>query len=145
VNNRSVAYLDSLGLTETLRFRLEVLAARCELILGTEPSAVFASEYISQEAGRVYESLFAFTADFVSEAQVAEEPSDQIDIVPLRSSVRHWILNSTHFDLRTAGDESRLSMDVWLADNRVATLRASGRNCDRLLELGLELIRPNIA
>ena len=145
MNARVAQYLDSLRLTEELRFRFEVLVARCELLLGTEATAVFASEYIAEDVGRVYESLFAFTSAFMMEAQVAQEPLDQVDIVPIRASVKHWILSTTNYDLRHAGEDSRASADVWLAENRVATLRASGRNCDNLLALSIEFIRPNVA
>ena len=145
MNDRVVQYLDSLGLTDELRFRIEVLIARCEHLLGSEATAVFASEYVAEDVGRVYESVFAFTPDFMMEAQVAQEPQEQVDIVPLRASVKHWIINTSHYDLRTANDQSRVSTNVWLAEDRVATLRASGRNCDNLLAVGLEFIRPNVA
>lgn len=144
MNRRVSGYLDTLGLTESLRFRVESLIARCELVLGSEPSAVIVSEYVSDDVGRVFESVFAFTDSFLLEAQVAEEPSDQVDIVPLKGRVRHWILTASRYDLRTASNESRLSTEVWLDANRLATIRASGQNCDHLVRVGLEFIRPNL-
>lgn len=138
-------YLDSLDAPESLRFRFEVLVARCELLLQDQADAVFASEYVTAEGARVFESIFAFTEGFLTEARVAEEPEDQVDLVPLRHNVHHWILNTSAFDLRQATDLSRASMDVWLAENRVATLRASKRNCNALMEIGLRYVRPNVA
>lgn len=139
------AYFASLGLTDALSDRFATLVALHERITQTPVEDVFASEYVSDEIGRVFESLWLFSGDLAMEAQTSIEDGDRFDLVPVRRSVRHWIVEMRDFDLVTATENSRMSMEVWLADNRVGTLRASGANCEQLFRIGAERIRPNLA
>ncbi len=145
MNARVATYLDSLGLTEAMRFRIESLITNYEELLDDELGDVILSEYISDDVGRVFESVWAFTDDLIMEAPVASDEGDQFDFVPLRRSVRHWVIKAKDYRRGAAEDTSRLSMEVWLADERVARLRASGRNCDHLMTVGRARILQNLA
>lgn len=139
-------YLDTLGLTEAMRFRIESLVANYETILHQSLDDVVISEYISDDVGRVFESMWAFADGLIMEARIAsDDEGDQFDFVPLRHSVRHWVVRSKDFRPGNFTDSSRLSMEVWLADERVGRLRASGRNCDQMMAICLTRVLPNLA
>ena len=145
MNDGISSYLSSLGMSRPVEERVLQLLADYRELLGAEIKDAFISEYVSGEAGRVFESLFAFTDELIMEAKISEEAGDRLDFVPLRRSVRHWIIEKRDYDLRTAEEPSRISMEVWLADSRVANLRASGPNCAALVRIGATYIRPNLA
>ena len=145
MNDAVAAYLERLGLTDTLRTRVNELIDTYEAVLGLRLEDVFVSEYTSDEAGRVFESVWAFTDELVMEAKIPDMDGDQFDFVPLRHSVRHWVVRKKDYQFNAADASSRLSMEVWLADNRVGNLRASWENCDHLYDLGLRRVLPNVA
>ncbi len=138
-------YLDTLGLTFAMSTRIESLIANCESITQQPVDDIVVSEYISDDVGRVFESVLCFTDNLIMEARIASDEGDQFDFVPLRRSVRHWVVTAKDYRLGNSSDSSRLSIEVWLADERVARFRASGRNCEHLMRVSIARILPNLA
>jgi hypothetical protein len=145
LTDKQADYVETMGATSFLMQRVRTLYRLYEALLGTTIQDIFVSEYVSKEAGRVYEALWVFTPELVGEAQIPQDGSDHLDIVPLRNSIYHWIIDAQSYDLRRATERSSLALEIWFAAQRVGTLRASGVNCDHLWKMAKVYFGPNFA
>lgn len=137
-------YLESLGATDALLNRIRSLVRTYEEVLGAVVEDVFVSEYVSKEAGRIFEGLWVFTRALIGEAQIPEDTGDHLDVVPLHKSVHHMIVEKQAYNMKRAAHNSRLTIEVWFSAQRVGTMRATGRNCDHLWRLTKAYLRPNL-
>ncbi|MGO9178015.1 MAG: hypothetical protein ACLQBX_17040 [Candidatus Limnocylindrales bacterium] len=138
-------YLDLIGATDVLRERTEAMMGLYEAFLTIEPSSVFVSEYPREDGSRAYESLWLFTDKLAMEARIPTPGDEQFDFVPIAHGVRHLVVEAKDYDLRAASEASRMRVEMWLGDQLLGELKASGLNCDSLTAIVATYLVPNLA
>jgi hypothetical protein len=141
------SYLESLGITTPILERVESVLSWYSNVVGEEIKDLFVSDYINEEQTRVYEGLFLFSSQSIVEARQFVS-NDSYDYTPLPQSVAYWEMRRKDFDLKAAAEKSRLFVSVRLhgsaLNDLMADFKASGKNCDRLLELFKQYFAPQI-
>ena len=138
-------YLADLGAPENLQARIASLLRAYSSLLPEPVEAHFVSEYVGQDEARTFESLWLFSRTFVMEAQLLGADEDQFDFVPYRANVRHVVIRKREFDFDATSAASRMSVEVWLADQRYGIFKSTGDNCGALLQILRDYLLPNAA
>ena len=143
MNEAMREYLDAMGAPELLLSRIELLIGAYVELLPESIAAHFVSEYLDEADQRTFESLWLFSDHFAMEAKLLGADEDQFDFVPHKSGVRHVVVRKRGFDLREADSGSRMSIEVWFADQRYGILKATGANCEALTAILRDHLLPN--
>jgi hypothetical protein len=110
---------------------------------GEEIQDIFVTDYVDAEGRRNYESLWLFTPSYVMEAkQFLSE--NNFDFTLLKDCVRLWRIKKRDYDFRKAEPESRMYLELSLAQGAACVLKASQENCDYLRDIFLKYILPNV-
>ena len=136
-------YLAELGAPEALVERVERLVGTYQGLLTEDIESIYVSEYRDEDADRTFESLWLFSEHFAMEAKLLGETEDQFDFVPHKEAVRHLVVRKRAYDLETATDASRMSVEIWFVDQRYGILKATGANCLNLRTILTRHLLPN--
>ena len=105
---------------------------------------IFVSEY-QTEKGRVHESLWVFSEDYIGEALLVGD-KERLDLVPRRNNVARLDMQRDEFNFDgTATDASRLTVHFTVGSGSSGiggALRASGSNCLQLEEVLRRFLIP---
>jgi hypothetical protein len=138
-----IAYLDELEVSTPVRARALAVFGFYASVLGDRIRDAFLSEYVLEDAGRQFESVWLFSDDMVMEGALSTE--DHADFLPHKRAVRYCVLKRHDYDFEYATEASRMTIEIWFDDNRFGELKASSGNCRKLKEIALDHIMPNIA
>ena len=108
--------------------------------LEIEISDIFISEIIDQEGNRIYQSLWFFNEESISEVTsfITKDDYDQ----DRKEWINSWTLTKSNFDdLENPNDQSRAVMKIYMANSsREGLFQASKGNCKKLMEIFKEQI-----
>jgi hypothetical protein len=140
-------YLKALGLTETLTQRVLAFHDFCSKICPEEIARIFVSDYVTQEEGRVFESVWFFSNNYAMEAKEFTSKEDY-DIAVVSPTANYISLQKQDYDLVKATEKSRLLIKVRVSNEGLGgitgNMRASGENCDFLWVVTQEYFIPRI-
>jgi hypothetical protein len=139
-------YLADLGMGEALIERGLSVVDDLESLVSDPIEHVFVSEYRDDEGNRHYESLWLFTQNYMSEAQNFLTDAISFDLVPARLGIARIEVSRESFDLATASEQSRLSVNVSFSASShpgiMGTFKASASNCEVLTEIVRKYLMP---
>lgn len=101
-------------------------------ILGDDIVEMFVSEYVDAEGKQNFESVWVFTeyAAFEAKNFLGSIELDGLSF----SSIKYWDAKFENFELGKADEKSRMVVKFKGGTNLAGTLKASGSNCDHLLQ-----------
>jgi hypothetical protein len=137
-----VLYLESIGITNTLRDRIEAVHEFYQEICPDDITGIFITDYI-KKGEREYDCLWFFSEKYCMEAKQFIL-KDDFDITPLHKHVYYWRIQKQDYDFKEATEASRLHLVFHLDTGITGELKASGENCDYLRDITLEYVAPNL-
>jgi len=142
-----VEYIKAIGLTETLTHRVHAFHDFCRVVCPDEIERIFISEYITQEGGRVFESVWFISNMYAMEAKEFAVKEDY-DIALVSQPIGYLSVQMQDYDLSKATEKSRLTIKVILSGVGLAGtsggMKASKENCDFLWKLIREYFLPKL-
>jgi hypothetical protein len=112
--------------------------------LGEEIKDIFVTEYISNKGVREYENVWFFTNRYAMEAKLFKM-RDEFDISPLAKEILYINIIKSNYEYKCPNEESRLLIEYSASFNsNKGYLKASKENCDRLMEITLKYLVPNL-
>jgi len=127
-------YLDSVGLSLTLRERTAALYELFHELCPEEIKWIFVTDYITQEGTRDFESLWFFSEMYVMEAKQFTH-TDNLDMLLLERPISYWSLQKQNYDFKQATDKFRLFFNFRTSFQATGALKGSKENCDFLRDL----------
>ena len=105
---------------------------------------IFVSEY-QTEKGRVHESLWVFSEDYIGEALLVGD-KEKLDLISRRNNIARLDMERDEFNFDgTTTDASRLTVYLTVGSGSsgiAGSLRASGTNCLQLAEVLRRFLIP---
>lgn len=138
-----IRYLKSIDITETFRRRIETIYEYYKEVCPDEITGLFVTDYIKEDAERVYENLWFFSLKNWMEAKLFLT-KDDFDITPMRNRVHYWSIEKQNYDFKKATEKSRLRLKVQLDTGVEGNFKASKENCDYLKDVILKHVVPNL-
>lgn len=138
-----IEYLESIGITNTLRERIETIHEFYQGICPDDITGIFIMDYVKEDGDREYESLWFFSEKYCMEAKQFVL-RDDFDITPIEGRVVYWKIRKTDYDFKKAIEKARLSLQIRLDTGVTGELRASGENCDYLKDIIVTYVVPNL-
>ena len=139
-----IRYLESIGITEALRKRIETIYGFYREICPDEIKDIFVTDYINGDGSRKYENLWFFSEKCGMEA-TQFTIKDSFDIVPVLKRVWHWRIEKQDYDFKKATEKSRLYLSFDIGSYAFGgELKASKENCDHLRDIILKYVVPNL-
>ena len=136
-------YLRSVGFHDPLLQRADSVLRFYNEFAGIAIDQIFVSEYLDSDKGRVYQSLWVFSEDYIGEARIVGE--ERLDLIPLSRNLDRFEIKKTEFDFGdTATDAARLTINFTAGRDADGDLKASGINCLRLAEVLRRFIIPGL-
>lgn len=135
-------YLVGIGMGAAQIEQAEIGLATVRGLLPEEPEYLFVSEYRDAEGNRNYESLWVFTARFISEGEPFASEG-KFDIIRRDTGLDQVLIEHAEFDFQTPVDASRLRLDLSFkrfGARLSGTVRASGSNCGDLNQVLREYV-----
>jgi len=136
-------YLESIGMTKTLRKRVETIYAFYTETCPDEITDIFVSDYIKEDRTREYQNLWFFSPKCCMEAH-SFITEDYFDIDAMQNRIATWEIRKQDYDFKKATEKSRLHLVFWLPPDRHAEFKASKENCDYLKDIFLKYVVPNL-
>lgn len=136
-------YVTSLGGASTLVTKVTKLSEYAKSLCPEEIADFFLSEYKTSDKGRVFETFWFFSPNFVMESKRVQLESFNIDIMCIDKYIDTYELDFSGFEPGMATEDSSLSLTAKLGVS-VLVFKASGTNCDKLWELFEKYIKPNL-
>lgn len=136
-------YLESIGITDALRKRIEMIHEFYREICPDEITGIFVTDYMKEDGGREYENLWFFSEKYSMEVKQFIT-KDDLDITPMRNRIYYWTIQKQEYDFKKATEKSRLHLKFSLDTGIDGRLKASKENCDYLREIILKHVTPNL-
>ena len=137
------AYLGSIGITSSLKDRIEAVHSILKGFFVDEISDLFVEDYLTQDGTREYGSVWFFSAQLVSEVRQFSK-SDDFDMTPIKNRIIYWTLKQQDYDFKKANEKSRLFVTFDMDTDVSGDLKATGANCDQLRKIFILHVVPNI-
>lgn len=135
-------YLDEILVSRTTRARIRELQEQLSrLFPGDTVEDILLTDYVNDDGVRQFENLWFFTARSIHEARLFQE-QDDIDWLPRPVSAQYSHFESQNYDFDAATDASRLKAYVAIGTTFNVTMKASGRNCDYMLQVLRTYVLP---
>lgn len=135
MNKNFMSYFDAIGLTETLRERIETIFEFYRMLCPEDILRVFISDYINQDGTRVFASLWFFSKNYLMEAKEFAT-KDDFDLAVLSVPMRYLRIMKSDYDFsEKATDKSRLHIEFTLLYEVQGVMKASRENCKFLREV----------
>ncbi|MDP2799553.1 MAG: hypothetical protein Q8O60_06710 [Deltaproteobacteria bacterium] len=138
-----IKYLESIGITEPLRKRVEIIYEFYREINREEITDIFITDYLKEDGSREYENLWFFSEKYTMEAK-GFITKDAFDIAPIQNRVIYWQIQKQDYDFKKTTEKSRLYLLFRLDTDIRGELKASKENCDYLRNIILNHVAPNL-
>lgn len=138
-----VKYLESIGITKTLRKRVEIIHEFYTETCPDEITAIFVTDYIKEDNSREYENIWFFSLKYCMEAKLFIT-KDDFDITTIEKRIVHWEIKKQDYDFKKSTEKSRLNLIILFDTGITGTLRASKENCDYLKDIIFKYVAPNL-
>lgn len=131
----SNSYLKELELeSQIIKTRIDMILKIIKQFSSEDIEDIFISDFTDSEGKRHYESLWAFSNNFLFEARDFRSKFD-IDKVKYTSKLNHIEIISDNYDFEDAGNDSVLTFLFYTNDEMSGVLKASSTNCNVLNKL----------
>jgi hypothetical protein len=137
-------YLKSIGITDTLIKRVEMINDFYQDICSEEITDIFMNDFIRDDGTREYDSLWLFSKTYIMEAK-SFISKDDFDVTPLHKKVTYIMLEKQDYDFVKATEKSRASLKLTFNNNLSGKLKSSKENCDFLRDVLRKHIMPNLS
>jgi len=138
-----ITYLESIGITEPIRDRVETIHEFYRKTFSEEITGIFVSDYLKEDGTREYESLCFFSEKYFMEAKEFIT-KDDFDITPIKSRIYYWNIQKQDYDFEKATEKSRLNLGIAVDTGTRGSFKASKENCDYLKDIILKYVIPNL-
>ena len=141
-----IKYLESIGITEALRKRIETIYEFYREICPSEITGISVTDYIKEDGAREYENLWFFSEKYCMEAKQFITKED-FDITPIQNRICRWAIQKKDYDFKKATEKSRLLLKFYFGVELgvlIGELKASKENCDYLKDIILKYVVPNL-
>lgn len=138
-----ITYLESVGITEALRKRIETIHEFYRETYPEKITGIFITDYVKEDGSREYESLCFFSEKYYMEAKQFIT-KDDFDITPIQNRVIYWTIQKRDYNFKKAADKSRLYLEIELDTGVRGKFKAAKENCDYLRHIILKYIVPNL-
>jgi len=138
-----IKYLKVIGITKSLRERIETIYEFYREICPDEITGIFVTDYITKDKEREYENLWFLSKKYIMEAKLFIE-KDNFDINLIRNQVRYLKIEKLNYDFKKATEKSRFRLEVSLTYPMIGVFKASKKNCDYLRNIIFKHIMPNL-
>lgn len=144
MNEGFVNYLASIDITGALRERIDSIYGFYVSLCPEEITDLLVTDYVKEDGSREYENLWFFSVSFIMEAK-RFVTVDDFDMMPHRRNITYWKIQKSDYDFKKATDKSRLILEFNVGGALTGgSLKASKGNCDRLRDVLLKYIVPNM-
>ena len=137
-------YLKSVGFQDPLLQRSDSALSFYYDFASIAIGEIFVSEY-QTEKGRVHESLWVFSEDYIGEALLVGD-KEKLDLISRRNNIARLDMERDEFTFDgTTTDASRLTVYLTVGSGSsgiAGSLRASGTNCLQLAEVLRRFLIP---
>ena len=138
-----IEYLESIGIANALRERIETIYELYKELCPDEIMDIFITDYIKEDGSREYENLWFFSEKTCMEAKQFITKED-FDIIRIKKRVNIWNIQKHNYDFKKATDTSRLFLRVNFDFNVDGELKAAKDNCNYLRKIILKYVVPNL-
>lgn len=137
-------YLKSIGISNTLKKRIEEIYNFYQKVCSEEITTIFVTDYIKKDGTREYENLWFFSKKYAMEAKrfIGE---DDFDMMQTQNRIHYWKIKKNNYDFEKPEEKSRLHLHIGLIHDLSGNFKASKENCDYLKKIFLEYVIPNLA
>jgi len=136
-------YLVTIGITQPIIDRIAYIMDTFASILLEPIKALYLSEYMTGAGERVLESVWLISENYMFEMKEFIN-KEIIDITPYYRAINYCLFEKENYDMTKGVPKSQLTISFTLEDDTRGTLKGSGINCDYLLKIYEEFIKPNI-
>ncbi len=139
-------YLDSIGLTsETVKDNVELIIRYATKIYKEEITDIFVEDFYTDNGSRVYGSLWLISTGYLGEARNFRSTVEyDIDLAPIKDGVSYLRTYLKNYGLEGISSESRVRVMFANKQSTSFELKATSENCNKLMELIENYIKPNI-
>lgn len=113
------------------------------ILSGEEIEDIFVCDYITTDRKRDYTNLWFFTPSYAMECKGFLHQKE-LDMVPIKSRIVRWEIKFNNYDFKETTTESRLSIYCEFSFGVTAELQSTSLNCDKLKNIFLSYIVPNL-
>ena len=139
-------YLASIDLSsQTVKDNIELVIRYATKLCKEEVTDIFVEDYYKDNGSREYGSLWLISKGYLCEARNFRSTVEyDIDVAPIKNGVIYLRIYLKNYDLEETSNESRVR--VMFADKQSTDyeLRATSKNCNKLMELIENYIKPNM-
>ncbi|AAM05291.1 hypothetical protein [Methanosarcina acetivorans] len=143
MNREFTDYLHNIGATGPIIDKAENAYKNCENICPEEIKGIFVSEYTEENGNRMYENLWFFSERYCMESKNFTQ-RDNIDITPYNKIIKRLFIEKKDYEFTEANAQSRAILHFVLHMGIDGTIKASGENCDHLLNIVKSYFIPNL-
>lgn len=136
-------YVKKLGGSEELVKKIELLKSLGTSLCPEKIDDFFISEYKQQNGKRVLENAWFFSPKYVLESKQIIQKNLNIDLMCIEEFIDRCEIDANNYDFKKAIDESSLTVTTYMGP-AVGLLKATGFNCDILLNVVKKYILPNL-
>lgn len=137
-------YCKSIDLTDPIIVRIRSVVDFFSVKLGITIEDILITEYIKEDGGRVYESIWLFSDNYCMEAKSFLD-NDDFDMVLHLNNMVYWSVKKQDFEFDTPNENSRLFIRAQTKNLVDLNLKASKNNCHYLKEIFLKYILQNVS
>ena len=139
-------YLEKIGLrSETIRNNVELIIGYANRLCKEEMISIFVDDYYEADGSRGYGSLWLMSEQYICEARNFRTTVEyDIDVARIKDAVIYYRALIKDYDFKNATKESRFMIECANETGTSFKLKASHENCDRLVEIVNNYIKPNI-
>jgi len=139
------AYLEKIDLSsEAIEKNVGLIIDYAKRLCKEEIIDIFVNDYYQEDGSRGYGSLYLMSEKYICEARNFRNTVEyDIDVALLKDAVVYFRVYVKSYDFRHSTKESRFTIDCASETGTTFQLKACHENCDRLVEILDNYIRPN--
>jgi hypothetical protein len=140
-----IKYLDSIGIMEPIRKRIESLYKDVQKIFPEEQIIdIFVEDYIQDDGTRKYQHIAFYTKNNLAMSVNEFMSSDDIRVASIKNNITYIEVHKTNYDFVKATESSRLIIQARVQYSGLTlSSKASKENCDYLKDIMKKYIIPN--
>jgi len=140
------AYLKEIDLSsEIIKNNVELIIGYANRLCKEEIIDIFVDDYYEADGSRGYGSLWLMSEQYICEARNFRNTVEHdIDVTSIKDAVIYFRVHIKDYDFENATKESRFMIECANETGTLFQLKASHENCNRLVEIVDNYIKPNI-
>lgn len=135
-------YLKTIGMSNTLRDKVETIFNFYTEICKMEIKDLFVTDFFTSDGVRQYQNLWFFSDNSLMEAHDFVT-TDKFDASPVSCNITRWELTKSDYDFYVTTDKSKLKIYIRFNVDTYGELNAAKENCAYLLKIFEKYILSN--